>query len=301
MRRKVIVGAVVTVIALALAGCGRPDGVDGNLTNGWAMPGEPKLVEPTAPACYAVGNQEPTQVSKWPAAVDCGAQHTVETIAVGHFTGADADRSAPPSSGGAERRKAYEECAKTATDYLGSDWRTGRLGLSVVLPVELYWEAGARWFRCDMVEYEDLEDFKIVNRVAPLKGGLGDNSQLKLGCASVVVDGSGNVDKILPADCGASHNGEFVGIFDQPDGQYQTDAAARRQSNINGCRGLATSFTAVPDDANFQYRTGQVATPFNKADWEIGNRGVRCYLWTVKPFTRSLKGIGPDGLPINYG
>jgi hypothetical protein len=64
---------------------------------------------------------------------------------------------------------------------------------------------------------------------------------------------------------------------------------------------VVASYAGIPNDSNFTYRTGQVATPFNKASWELGNRGVRCYIWLNKNVSNSLKGVGTGGLPINYG
>lgn len=296
-QRATFVSLLAAVILLA--GCARPAGVDGNLTNGWPMPAEPKLPMPAAPACYNVPGEDPESVGKWPAPVDCGTEHTVETAFIGQFTGADAQRTSPPSSGGPERRAAYQECATQAKAYLGDDWRVGRLELFLVLPIELHWEAGARWYRCDLVEYKDLEDFKIVTRAASLKGGLAAGGELRLACTSVTAAGDA-IDKVLPAACNATHNGEFAGVFDHADGPYPTDQAARSKANLEGCRGVVATFAAIPNDSNFQYRTGQVASPFSKAAWELGNRGVRCFIWTPKNVSNSLKGAGPGGLPINY-
>ena len=299
MRRKLIGVIVVTAGVLALAGCAKPAGVDGKLFNGWALPPEPKIPVPTAPACYEVKTEDPTEVPKWPAAIDCASPHTVETLHVGQFEGADADRSSPPPSGGPERRKAYEQCNVKATESLGADWRTGRIELFLVLPIELHWDAGARWFRCDVVEYRDLEDFAVVDRNGSMKGALAGTGDLKLGCATVSAAGD-TIDKVLPITCTTAHNGEFTGIFDHPDGEYPTDGAARSKANLDGCRGIVAGYTGIPNDKDFQYRVGQVASPFSKASWELGNRGVRCYVWTPKNVATTLKGAGPGGLPINY-
>ena len=266
MRRRVIAVTVLVTAALALAGCAKPAGVDGNLVNGWALPAEPKIPVPTAPACY---------------------------------DGDAAQRTSPPPSGGPDRRTAFGLCSTQAKDYLGGDWRTGRMELFLVLPSELHWDAGARWYRCDIVEYRDLEDFAVVDRNGSMKGGLLGASDLKLGCATVTASGD-SIDKVLPIACSTAHNGEFTGVYDHPDGEYPTDATARSKANLDGCRAVVAAYTGVPNDKDFQYRAGQVASPFSKAAWEIGNRGVRCYVWTPKTFTTSLKGAGVGGLPINY-
>jgi hypothetical protein len=300
VRRKVLgVLALAATAALVLAGCGKPAGVDGNLTNGWSMLPAAKIAVPTAPACYASTEDDLSSVTKWPPPVDCTASHNVELISVGQFS--DADSSGPPASGTTARRQAYEDCAAKAKDYIGGDWRGGRLELTLDVPITTQWEAGARWYRCDVQEYKDLQDYVVVDRTTSLKGGLLSAGNLALGCQTITETSTQEIDKILPAACSASHNAEFAGVWDAPDGAYPSDANARKTANLNGCRGVVASFAGIPNDANFTYRTGQVATPFNKASWELGNRGVRCYIWLNKNVNKSLKGAGTAGLPINYG
>jgi hypothetical protein len=301
MRRKLVGTLVLAAAALTTASCAKPAGVDGNLTNGWPRMAEAKIEVPAAGACYtAPSGADPSEVTKWPAAVACDTSHNVETVHVGTFTGADADRSTPPPGGGPGRRKAYEECGEKAKEYLGDDWRLGRLQLFLVTPVALHWEAGARWFRCDLVEYKDLDEYEIVTRTASMKGGLGQGAPLRLGCLTITQSADKRIDKMTPVECTTSHNGEFAGVFNAPDGTYPADQTARETQNLNGCRGIVAAFAGIPDDSNFRYRTGQIASGFTKSDWELGNRGVRCYIWPGKNVTSSLKGVGPNGLPINY-
>jgi len=303
VRRKVLGAmALAATAVLVLAGCGKPAGTDGDLTNGWAMLPAAKIVVPTAPACYTADDDDLTTITKWPEATDCTKSHNVELIYVGQFSDADADSSSgPPASGSPGRRTAYETCASQAKTYLGADWRSGRLELTLDVPISQQWEAGARWYRCDMQEYKDLQNYEVLDRTTSLKGGLVGSADLKLGCMTITETSAQEIDKILPVACSSAHNGEFAGVWDAPDGAYPTDANARKTANLNGCRAVVASYAGIPNDSNFTYRTGQVATPFNKASWELGNRGVRCYIWLNKNVSNSLKGVGTGGLPINYG
>ena len=303
MRRKVLGAlALAATAVLVLAGCGKPAGTDGDLTNGWAMLPAAKIVVPTAPACYTADDDDLTTITKWPEATDCTKSHNVELIYVGQFSDADASSSSgPPASGSPGRRTAYETCASQAKTYLGADWRAGRLELTLDVPISQQWEAGARWYRCDVQEYKDLQNYEVLDRTASLKSGLVGSAELKLSCMTITETSAQEIDKILPVACSTSHNGEFAGVWDAPDGPYPTDANARKTANLNGCRGVVASYAGIPNDSNFTYRTGQVATPFNKAAWELGNRGVRCYIWLNKNVSNSLKGVGTGGLPINYG
>lgn len=302
MRRNVIgVSLLVMTFALTagLTGCSRPVGVDGSLTNHWALPPEPKVPVPMDHVCYNQQTEDPSEVAKWNAPVPCTEAHTVETVRVGTFAGADAERTTPPLSAGPERRRAYEDCSAYAKTFLGDDWRVGRLDLFLVLPSELNWDAGARWYRCDLMEYGDLKDMPVVTRTATLGGGLAAGSDLRLTCATVSGTGD-SVDRVMPAPCGTPHNGEFAGVYDRPDGAYSADPTARSKSNLDGCRPVVAAFTGLANDGDLQYRTGQVASSFSKAAWELGNRGVRCYVWIPRTVSSSIKGAGPGGLPINH-
>jgi hypothetical protein len=301
--RKVLgVVAVAAGAMLALTGCGKPAGTDGNLTNGWAMMPAAKIIVPTAPACYQTSEDDLTAVTKWPDPISCTTAHNVELIATGQFGGAGGSGANPPASGSPDRATAYADCATKAKTYLGDDWRTGRLDLTLDVPSAQQWDAGARWYRCDVQEYKDLQDYTVVSRSTSVKDGLAPNGPLRLGCMSITqAPGSADIDTILPIACSATHNGEFAGVWDAPAGDYPADADARKNANLQGCRAVVGTYANIPNDANFTYRTGQVATPFNKASWELGNRGVRCYIWLNKNVTTSLKGAGQNGLPINYG
>jgi len=102
VRRKVL-GAVAlaATVVLALAGCGKPAGTDGDLTNGWAMMPAAKIVVPTAGACYDATEDDLTTITKWPEATDCTKSHNVELVYVGQFSSTDADSSSGlPEAGG---------------------------------------------------------------------------------------------------------------------------------------------------------------------------------------------------------
>lgn len=304
MRRGVIGSAVVApavlaVLALSAAACGKPAGVDGNLTNGWAALPEAKLPVPVTGACYNVDTDDPASVTRWPEPVDCTTTHTVETVYVGTFEGADAERGSSPGAGSTGRRTAYEKCTVEARTYLGDDWRTGRLGLSLVLPIAQHWQLGARWFRCTVLEYEDLEDYDVVPRTESLKGALGGESEVALSCMAITTTQDNRVDKILPVRCDSGHNGEFAGIFDLPDGPYPGVSDAARKARLDGCGAVVAKFTAVPNDGELLNRIGWVSSPFGEVDWALGNRGTRCYAYTDAPVTSSLKGAGPSKLPVD--
>ncbi|GAA1549894.1 hypothetical protein GCM10009827_082950 [Dactylosporangium maewongense] len=302
MRRAVV---LVVAVATLLSACARPTpaGTDKDLVNGWPMLPAAVLQQPTAPACYALpAGTASAAVTSWPAPVGCTEPHEVELISVGRFAGADAERATPPNVGSPAMRDAYRRCADDAKTLLGADWRTGRVSLSVDVPKPSLWDAGARWFRCDLQALQDIDRFSVATRTASLRGTLRpDGGELRIGCVKVTTKAggaAGDIDRIFPASCTTPHEGEFAGLYEPPDGEYPADSEARSNANLAGCRPVVAGFTGVPDDVNFRSRTGLVMWPYDKAAWELGNRGVRCFVWPPKPVTTSLRGAGTKGLPI---
>jgi hypothetical protein len=258
----------------------------------------PQLQVPAVYACYDMGDASGGQ-SQLPAPLDCGVQHNMETVHIGLFGGDAVTADTPPPDGSPARQQAYSDCANAANGFLGGDWRTGRIGLDVVPVSPRQWTAGGRWYRCDLYEFKDLNNYEVADRTSSLKGALSGSRPLALGCFKSTTKGD-SIDTMNGVDCGTSHNTEFVGVWDAPAGAYPDDETARAKADRSGCRSVIASFAGVPNDANMQYRVGQIYDGFGKAQWDLGNRGVRCYIWmNNKTYTRSFRGVGAGGLPIN--
>jgi hypothetical protein len=150
-RRRVTLAVTLLAGALVLAGCGKPAGVDGDLTNNWPAMAEAKVAVPEVGVCYDT-EYDITWTGPFDT-VDCAKTHHIETTYVGSFTGADGSRSTPPLTGSTSRRTAFEACMKNTNDYLGGDFHTASIFLGLVLPNSNAWKGGARWFRCDAVHY----------------------------------------------------------------------------------------------------------------------------------------------------
>ncbi|HEU4423959.1 MAG TPA: septum formation family protein [Pilimelia sp.] len=287
--------------AALLSACSPPAGVDGEVTDDWATVSDPKAFTPSAGVCHETDYTETGPLASYDP-VDCGAAHRTETLHVGTFTGTAASGASPPAAGSPPLRTAYAECDKQARDYLGSDFRYGRLWLGVVVPSSEGWRGGARWFRCEAVEKADHENFgETVNRTGSLKGALRSTSPLNLTCYQVKAKDSGIIESRTPAPCSSSHNSEFAGVFTASATSYPAKSADWDRLH-DSCRKVIAKYVGLPDDGDLKYRTGTVVVPGAQDDWVVGNRGVRCYLYlSDKTFTRSLKGAGTKGLPIRYG
>ncbi|WBB82331.1 septum formation family protein [Micromonospora sp. WMMD882] len=296
MRRWLRAVALGAVAALAVAGCGTPEGTDGDLTDDWKLPAAPVVFQPANGVCHPF-HQEIGYVTSYQP-VDCGQQHLAETVHLGALTGAHAERGTPPAAGSAARQAAFAECHREATRALGADWRTGRLGLSVVFPSPNGWRGGARWFRCDLLERASLDRDAPQQRTAGLKGALKAASPLAYGCFKAELV-SGDVRAMAPTSCARKHDAEFVGVYEAPAGSFaafdKNDAKVHRE-----CLKKVAAYAKVPDDGNLKYRAGTIAYQPDEDEWQDGNRGVKCFLWLSGKLTRSVKGGGTKALPIQY-
>src|SRR3954452_24173248 len=131
MRRTGVAAALAAVLAVALAGCGAPDGTDGDLVNGWSAMVPATGFVPPVEACHAAGFSRVQARSAYEQ-VDCDEPHRTETIAVAAFTGEAAAAAAPPATGTPASQGAYGDCDAQAQAFAGGDWRTARLWLGVV-------------------------------------------------------------------------------------------------------------------------------------------------------------------------
>lgn len=299
-RLGVAVAAMAAVLGLA-GGCGNPGGVDGNLLDDWQQITVPAAFSPDAGTCHLatfarVGTRDAYEK------VDCKLRHRSETVYVGTYPNPAAQASAPPVEDSAAERAAYRTCDLETTRYVGGPWRTARLWIGVTHPAAAAWTGGARWFRCEVLEISSIEDEGgLVQRAGTLKDALEDPaSDLLLTCYKIQLDSAGAIQTMPPANCGAKHNAEFVGIWYAGKLDYPTTAALWDRFH-DGCRKLIAAYVGVPDDANQQYRTGVVSLPGGEDVWALGDKGVRCYLWVDgAALTSSLRGKGVKGLPIQY-
>lgn len=288
------VTALFGVTTLALAGCGPPEGVDGDLVGGWAALPEPVLMVPEAGVCHPTQYEPTARLGTYYVPVACTERHVFETAYVGTFAGEAAERRTPPAPGTSQWHDAYRECDQEAAGYLGADFRYGQLWLGVAVPTVQAWQAGARWFRCDVVQTGNAHRRTI--QPESIRGALSGPSELRLGCATVT-ELVGDVLRTDPVDCAEPHEAEFVGVW-HSDQSLRPDGVRWLRVH-RACRELVAEYVGVPVDPDLPLRTGTYAEPGSDEDWDNGDRGIRCYLWLDgAELTESLAGAGEAGLPI---
>jgi hypothetical protein len=291
MRRILAVLAAATLLAGTAACAGPPPaGIDGDLTDGWAVPPPPQPFRPAAGACHETLAETAGMDEHRP--VDCRELHVAETFHVGDGP----DAPVAPVGGSAEMRTAYEQCSGQAETFLGGPWRGARLTVRVVWPSREAWSGGARWFRCDVAQ-TDLDGGGESSRTGSLRGALRDETELTLGCFDAEVKADA-VRTMTAVGCTKRHAAEYVGLWTAPDVSY-ADQVADRTRSAAGCRSAIARFARVPDDDDVQFRSGWISYNPTRVEWQQGERGVRCFLWfSGGGLTRSLKGAGPSALPV---
>lgn len=282
---------LVGLTLLAASGCAKlPTGADGDLINQWPALAAPTGWQPEADTCHKDFQENSFRTAYKP--VKCDESHFYETVLVGEFTGTAAEATEPPKAGSTELRAAYTDCDKNTSTFLGGEWRHGKVWIGVSLPSPAAWGGGARWYRCEVAALDDAYG-DPASRSASLKDEFTKASELKFGCYAYA-------SQLVDIACNKAHNAEFVGIY-QAGGTAYAQLDKLKDKLASECRRVVAAYVKVPNDGNIKYRTGVVWNWPSQAEWDAGDHGVRCHLWlSKKTVTRSLKGTGSGGLPINY-
>lgn len=202
--------------------------------------------------------------------VDCADRHTAETFLVADFPEDLHDLDADDPELGAH---VYSECAPAFARFLGAD--ESAVMRTIVSwawfgPSEPQWEAGARWFRCDVVGGgEQLTDYRALPETAEglLEGMPPDQWMV---CATGrSVDGSPKVP------CSEPHTWRAVTTIKvgEPGEDYPGDRVVEVTTR-DYCSDSVGAWLGYPASYDFGY------TFFREAEWEAGNRRSVCWAQT---------------------
>jgi len=300
-RRWPVAAALSLLMLVPAGGCGSPVGVDGDLIDDWAAIGAPTGFIPAGGTCH-LANFSSFGARATYEEVDCKLKHRTETVYVGTYPSPAADAAEPPAQASAGAQAAYRTCDAKTSAYVGGPWRTARLWIGVTEPTRAAWTGGARWYRCEVVVSSSVEDDGgLVKRVGTLRDALKETaSPLLLTCYQVLLDKEGEIGTMPATPCTAAHSAEFVGVWDAGTLEYP-ETSKQWDKFHDGCRSRIASYVGVPDDADLRYRAGVISLPGGDDVWELGDRGVRCYLWLDETtLTESLKGKGSKAMPVRY-
>jgi hypothetical protein len=300
MKRLMTLCALVFV---AVSGCARvPAGVDRNLVDEWPKFAEAKLPVPQVGGCYDASDSSAGLVQRLnsPESLrlvkSCTEPHVSETFHVGLFTGAAADRPAPPIIEG-DLTPPWNDCNVVSKDYLGDDWRVGRLHLVVLAPSPKHWSAGARWYRCELVVVTS-EAGRILTRTQGVKDGLRGARPLAIACANMLGESGGSFEDLADTPCTSAHKAEFAGVAVTNVTEYPTTGDQSEKAFESACIGLAARYLNVTTAQYLRHQQFSVAWwSTNKTRWALGDRSASCYVTTTKPVSISVRGYGNRNLP----
>jgi hypothetical protein len=281
--------AVGLVVLIAVAGCARvPSGVDRELVDDWSMMGEAKVPEPAVGACWTSSSSDVFAIMDRPGTVlqtPCDSSHFVETVHVGHFSGALAEVDRAPTL--EQLAEQYTICDAELTKFLGAPWTHGRLRVLVMTPTNTQWHGGARFFRCDVAATR-TELGVLDPRTETLKGTLAVGGSMLLGCGTRI-GAIESWDDITPVACTAPHDAEFVGTAHPAIGSYPADSKATEKAFADPCWAQVRAYTGSSERtlADVGYGYWPLA---GEHEWKAGQRDARCYLMLEKrTISRSLR------------
>jgi hypothetical protein len=283
--------AFALVAMLAASGCSVTAG-DGELADDWeAMAAAAPLV-PAAEACYdASGRARDSSAPKWRQSIPCTGNHGAETFHVGQFP---ASVTAPPTDGDKDYRTAFEDCERVSKTYLGGDWFSSRIYLTLFVPGKPQWDAGARWYACQAMETQGVTTSLVVQRSGSLKGALATPGALAHGCTNVVGLKDSDWEDMTPIECTKAHDAEYAGAFVVPGNDFPKGDAAV-ESVLDRCWSIVAIFMSGTVEG---IQVGYIPFGLVEKDWTRGHRYVRCWAWSDEYKTiGSAKGKGNVALP----
>jgi len=265
--------ALATAAVLVLVGCtpaeSDPD-EDGGQSGGTS--GQTETVEAPEPgSCRVLDPADIVEASNDTETVPCTEPHNAETFLVASFKGELKDAEYDDQRLG---EHVYEQCSRGFMKFTGAN---ESLALRSVLswawwrPSEADWDAGARWFRCDVVGGTDRST-ELVELPKTAKGVLlGIPGDRWMAC----VNGA-DVSAVPPVPCTEPHNWRAVTtiVVGKDDAKYPGDRLVEVLSR-DYCSDSVGAWMNYPvDDFEYAY------TWYSKGEWEVGNRRSVCWAGT---------------------
>jgi hypothetical protein len=285
---------VIVAVVLAAAGLAGCQAAGGRKPAGTVASASPSPMPPAVGACY----QAPAEVNAREAGVQglakvaCDQPHVLETYHVGQFPADVAALATMPQTYQPASRAAFADCEAKAKDHLGDDWFTGRVYLVYSRPTITEWDAGARYYRCDLAEVKTIVKPVMVARTGSVRDGLRGARPLASTCHDKVNDASIGFQDLTAVDCAGPHDAEFAGVFATADEVPPLTTDAQETAGRAQCNKLVAAYLGgTPDEM-------QVSSMFwgwNSTDWARGDKRVRCYAANYKGEPKlkgSVKGIG---------
>lgn len=180
---------------------------------------------PPVPACYDLDYDQAVKPTTGADPVPCGDRHTSSTFFVGeadsvvsgHLLAVDSDRV---------QRQIAEACPRRLPRFLGTTPRELRLSMLRAIwfsPSIEASDAGANWFRCDVIALAD--DRQLARLEGRMRGVLGTAAgRERYGVCGTTKPGAPKFRRIV---CARPHSWRAIDSFDGPAGRYPGPARLR--------------------------------------------------------------------------
>lgn len=205
---RTIAGAVVAGMLLLSSGCGQ-DAAPISGTMGTAAepaPGTDALAgAPAEGSCFRMNLLQTASSTSKARPVSCYDKHTAMTYHVGLF---------PKGSNAADEKKADTTCERRLAKAVGIDKSAMRGTIFEhrwYEPTATQWEAGGRWFRCDVVATFDQKLRNLPGDTAPLfhDGEVEDAFER-------CINSNGSTEDGDMVTCNKPHDYRWSGVFTLP-------------------------------------------------------------------------------------
>ncbi|WP_433126233.1 septum formation family protein [Micromonospora sp. CA-240977] len=246
---------------------------------------------PEAGVCHAVASDERSPEAYTP--IPCSSKHETETFLVGLFGGAGAAASAPPAADTEGIGRAYQSCDAEADLFLGGEWRDARLAMRVLIPSAARWQAGERWYRCDLLEMNAVDRWFPNPRANSLSGALTGDSTLRYSCFTEPT-GSDDAVNLPPTSCTGPHATEFAGLW-----RAGTEVEELTDEMVDaGCLSVIAGFVGLPERTLGRRFEVLALMPEGEPEWQAGTLGVWCFLHSPgQVLNATARGAGRKVLP----
>ena len=227
---------------------------------------------PELGACRVLTPEDARQPSNATRTVSCQEEHTAQTFAVGELPEELADAAYDSEELGAW---AYRTCSTAFEKFLGADESLvlrSMLSWAWFRPSQDAWDAGARWYRCDVVGGGD-ESAAYVALPVTARGLLQGRRRTSGWCASPGRPSS------TPIGCRARRSTHWRAVTTIKLGEAKDDYPGDRLVEVTTrdfCSDSVGAWLGYPVDYDFGY------TWFHEAEWEAGNRRSVCWAKTAQ-------------------
>lgn len=223
---------------------------------------------PPGRACYRLEYDEALAPTNDRAPVDCARAHTSQTFAVGeldavvdgHLLAVDSDRV---------REQVATACPVGLGRFLGGstdDLRLSMLRAVWFTPTVEESDAGADWYRCDVIAVAGAEELATVT--GALRGVLDEPAgRDRWGMCGTAAPDAADFARVL---CSADHSWRAVAVVELPDGRYP-GVAAVRESGQSPCEDAGLDAADDPLDFQWGYEWPTAE------QWRAGQTYGRCW------------------------